>query len=133
MATPCSTKRSVTQVAHRSCTSMADPVPVARRARGSTSIRSVIVRCCWTSGRLVDAYNILLMDPDPAVHEAAAREWCMWEDAHVSTTPEARPNPRYDDARFRLGFARQVTHCWRNNSWLSDDEIVANAHRLAGI
>jgi len=83
--------------------------------------------------RLVDAYNILLMDPDPAVHEAAAREWCLWEDAHVSTTPEARPNPRYDDARFRLGFARQVTHCWSNNSWLSDDEIVLKADRLAGI
>jgi len=83
--------------------------------------------------RLVDAYNMLLMDPDPAVHEAAAIEWCRWEDAHVSTTPDAQPNPRYDDARFRLGFARQVTHCWRNNSWLADDEIVRNAERLAGI
>jgi proline iminopeptidase len=83
--------------------------------------------------RLVDAYNMLLMDPDPAVHEAAALEWCRWEDAHVATTPDAVPNPRYDDARFRLGFARQVTHCWRNNSWLEDDEIVRNADRLAGI
>ncbi|HZY07444.1 MAG TPA: alpha/beta fold hydrolase, partial [Ilumatobacteraceae bacterium] len=83
--------------------------------------------------RLVDAYNILLMDPDPAVQEAAAIEWCRWEDAHVATTPDAAPNPRYDDARFRLAFARQVTHCWRNNSWLDDDEIVRNADRLAGI
>ena len=83
--------------------------------------------------RLVDAYNILLMDPDPAVQEAAAIEWCRWEDAHVATTPDAAPNPRYDDARFRLAFARQVTHCWRNNSWLEDDEIVRNADRLAGI
>jgi len=83
--------------------------------------------------RLVDAYHALLMDPDPAVHEAAAVEWCRWEDAHVATTPDAAPNPRYDDARFRLGFARQVTHCWRNNSWLADDELVRNAERLAGI
>jgi len=83
--------------------------------------------------RLVDAYNILLMDPDPAVQQAAAIEWCRWEDAHVATTPDAAPNPRYDDARFRLAFARQVTHCWRNNSWLEDDEIVRNADRLAGI
>jgi proline iminopeptidase len=83
--------------------------------------------------RLVDAYNILLMDPDPAVQEAAAIEWCRWEDAHVATTPDAAPNPRYDDARFRLAFARQVTHCWRNSSWLEDDEIVRNADRLAGI
>jgi hypothetical protein len=41
--------------------------------------------------------------------------------------------PRYDDARFRLGFARQVTHCWRHSSWLVHDEIVQNAGRLAGI
>lgn len=83
--------------------------------------------------RLVDAYHTLLMDPDPAVHEAAAAAWCRWEDAHVSTTPGWRPNPHHDDPRFRLGFARQVTHCWRNDSWLAPDEIVGNAGRLAHI
>jgi proline iminopeptidase len=84
--------------------------------------------------RLVDAYNTLLMDPDPAVHEAAAQAWCDWESAHIATTPAlGRRNSRYDDPRFRLGFARQVTHCWRNDSWLAPDEIVANADRLAGI
>ena len=55
--------------------------------------------------RLVDAYNRLLMDPNPAVHHAAAAAWCRWEDAHVATVPGAAPNPRYLDARFRLGFA----------------------------
>jgi proline iminopeptidase len=83
--------------------------------------------------RLVDAYNRLLMDPDPAVREAAAIAWCRWEDAHVATTPGAVPNRRYDDPEFRLGFARQVTHGWRHDSWLGPDEIVANAGRLAGI
>lgn len=47
--------------------------------------------------------------------------------------PQAVPNPRYEDPRFRLGFARQVTQCWRNDSWLSDDELVENATRLVGI
>ena len=42
--------------------------------------------------RLVDAYHTLLMDPDPAVREAAAVAWCRWEDAHVATTPGASPN-----------------------------------------
>ena len=81
--------------------------------------------------RLADAYNRLLMDPDPAVHDAAAEAWCRWEDAHVATTPGATPNPRYDDPRFRLAFARQVTHCWRNDSWLEPDELVRHADRLA--
>ncbi|HEX2785948.1 MAG TPA: prolyl aminopeptidase, partial [Ilumatobacteraceae bacterium] len=83
--------------------------------------------------RIIDAYNQLLMDPDPAVRAAAAMAWCRWEDAHVATTADAVPNPRYLDARFRLGFARQVTHCWRHDCWLAPDEIVRNAHRLAGI
>ncbi len=83
--------------------------------------------------RLVDAYHRLLTDPDPAVRDAAAVAWCRWEDAHVATTPPAQPNPRYADPRFRLGFARQVTHCWRHNSWLAPDEIVSNAGRLAAI
>jgi proline iminopeptidase len=83
--------------------------------------------------RLVDAYHALLIDPDSAVREAAAMAWCRWEDAHVATTPGAVPNPRYDDPAFRLGFARQVTHCWRHDSWLGPDEIVANADRLGGI
>ena len=83
--------------------------------------------------RIVDAYHTLLMDPDPAVHAPAAAAWCRWEDAHVTTTPGATPNPRYADARFRLGFARQVTHCWRHSAWLGPDEIVRNAGRLAGI
>lgn len=83
--------------------------------------------------RLVDAYNTLLMSPHADVHNAAAAAWCRWEEAHVATTSTARPNARYLDASFRLGFARQVTHCWRHDSWLADDEIVRRADRLADI
>jgi hypothetical protein len=32
---------------------------------------------------LADAYAALLFDADPAVRDHAAREWCVWEDAHV--------------------------------------------------
>jgi len=83
--------------------------------------------------RLVEAYRRLLMDPDAAVHDAAARAWCEWETVHVSTTPDRLPNPRFSDPRFRLGFARQVTHCWSANSWLEPDEILDQAYRLRGI
>jgi proline iminopeptidase len=83
--------------------------------------------------RLVDAYNQLLMDPDPAVHTAAAAAWCRWEDAHVATVPGAVPSPHFLDARYRLGFARQVTHCWRHDSWLQPNEMLGNVHKLAGI
>lgn len=83
--------------------------------------------------RVVEAYNILLMDPDPSIRVPAAAAWCKWENAHVSTTAISRPNPRFEDPKFQLGFARQVTHCWRHNNWLSDNQILLNADRLANI
>jgi proline iminopeptidase len=82
---------------------------------------------------LVDAYARLLHDPDPAVREQAARDWCAWEDAHVRTRTGQPPNPRYQDPRFRLCFARLVTHYWRHAAWLEDDALLRDVHRLAGI
>jgi proline iminopeptidase len=83
--------------------------------------------------RLVDAYNTLLMDSDPRVREAAALAWCRWEQAHIGGGSTGWTYRRFADATFRLGFARQVTHCWRRDSWLGADEIVQNASRLARI
>lgn len=82
---------------------------------------------------LVDAYATLLFDPDPTVREHAAREWCAWEDAHVSLTPGHVPNPRYEDAEFRLRLARLVTHYWRNAAFLEEDQLLRDARTLDGI
>ncbi|WFU72195.1 prolyl aminopeptidase [Bradyrhizobium sp. CB2312] len=82
---------------------------------------------------LVDAYAIMLADADEAVRDAAAREWCLWEDAHVSLTPGHQPNPRYDDAEFRLRFARLVTHYWRNAAFLENGRLIRDATKLNGI
>ena len=83
--------------------------------------------------RLVDAYAGLLFDPDPAVQDHAAREWCAWEDAHVSLAPDSQPNPRYDDPEFRLRFARLVTHYWRHAAFLEEDQLLRDAAMLDGI
>ena len=80
--------------------------------------------------RILDAYHRLLMDPDPQIRDSAAVAWCRWEEALVGDASEAWTNSRYEDPAFRLGFSRQVTHCWRNNSWLAPDEIVRNVGRL---
>ena len=82
---------------------------------------------------LVDAYATLLFDSDPAVRAHAAREWCAWEDAHVSLTPGHVPSPRYEDPEFRLGFARLVTHYWRNAAFLEEDQLLRDAPTLDGI
>jgi proline iminopeptidase len=81
--------------------------------------------------RLVDAYAEMLFDPE--MQEVAAREWCRWEDAHVSLAPGHRPSPRYEDPAFRLRFARLVTHYWRNAAFQADTPILERAHDLDGI
>lgn len=84
-------------------------------------------------GDLAAAYARLLADPDPAVHDAAAREWCRWEDTHVSLMPGWGPDPRYDNPLFRLIFARLVTHYWSNGCFLSDNQVFGNMQTLNGI
>ena len=70
---------------------------------------------------LVGAYYRLLNSPDLAVREMAAAEWCRWEDAVVSG---GEPNPRYDDPRFQMAFARIVTHYFHHGAWLEPRQIV---------
>ncbi|MGI8827412.1 MAG: prolyl aminopeptidase [Chloroflexota bacterium] len=82
---------------------------------------------------LVDAYATLLFDSDPGVREYAAREWCTWEDAHVSLGPGHRPSPRFEDPDFRLRFSRLVTHYWRNAAFLEDNQLLRDAPTLDGI
>jgi proline iminopeptidase len=51
----------------------------------------------------------------------------------VSVLPGARPDPRYTDPKFRLAFARLVTHYWAHAAWLEDGALLRGASRLDGI
>jgi proline iminopeptidase len=84
-------------------------------------------------GNLVEAYYRLLNHPDVTIREKAARDWCDWEDALVSLESDDERNPRYDDPRFRMAFARIVTHYFHHHAWLEDGILLRDAHRLAGI
>jgi proline iminopeptidase len=90
------------------------------------------------AGSLPAAYSRLLHSPDRDVREKAAADWCAWEDTHVSVL-EKDPDPRYRDARFRLTFARLVTHYWANDHFLDDNltiddsYLLRHAQRLRGI
>ncbi len=82
---------------------------------------------------LVDVYAALAFSSDPELRELAAREWCAWEDTHVSLSPGYTPNRRFEDRAFRLLFTRLVTHYWRHAAFLSDDRLIHNASLLNGI
>ncbi len=85
-------------------------------------------------GNLAAAYSQLLHDPDPAVRDRAARDWCDWEDTHVATHGAGiQPSKRYEDPRFRLRFARLVSHYWGNAGFLEEGVLAREAGKLAGI
>lgn len=84
-------------------------------------------------GDLAAAYHRLLISPDKMSHEPAASAWCEWEKSILASTPGYKPNPRWNDPRFRLCFARLVTHYWANSAWLREGEIMSDLNRLEGI
>ncbi|MEU8959298.1 prolyl aminopeptidase [Streptomyces sp. NPDC048518] len=83
-------------------------------------------------GDLAAAYHRLLESPDAEVRARAARAWTDWETACVPAPP--RSVERYEDADFRAGFARTVTHYFAHDHWLGGDEVVLrDAGSLRGI
>lgn len=88
---------------------------------------------CDRDASIVDGYARLLADPDPRIRHKAARDWCDWEESHVNLGPEPRPNPRYNDPRFRMCFARLVTHYWRHGAWRVEGELLAGVDQIAHI
>lgn len=81
---------------------------------------------------LVGAYAALMNDPDRAVREKAAADWCAWEDAVLSLEGMGTPyTDRVDDTR--LGFVRICSHYFAHGAWLEEGALIRDAHRLAGI
>jgi proline iminopeptidase len=86
-------------------------------------------------GDLVAAYDGLINGShDPAVRLRAIRDWVTWEDAILSLEEGyVSPHPRWADDAYRIAFARLVTHYFAHAAWLDENELLANAGRLAGI
>ncbi|MGH3904289.1 MAG: alpha/beta fold hydrolase [Pseudonocardiaceae bacterium] len=85
------------------------------------------------AGDLCAAFARLLADPDPQVRAHAARQWCAWEDTHMSLAPGWAPDLSDRPPEFQLIFARLVTHYWSQGYFLEEGEILARMHRLADI
>jgi proline iminopeptidase len=84
-------------------------------------------------GNLAAAYSRLLESADPVVRAQAARDWCAWEDVHVSLGTGWMPYPPFQDPAFRMTFARLVTRYWANAAFLDDGQLLRDVDRLAGI
>ena len=94
-----------------------------RRARG---------RAGATSSRPTTGCSTAPRTPRSA--SRPSRDWTAWEDAILSLEEGyAVPHPRWADERYRIAFARLVTHYFAHAAWLEEDELLRERHRLAGI
>ena len=85
-------------------------------------------------GDLIAAYHKRLTSPDPAIQLEAARAWSAWEGKTLSLLPDAERVRRFSEDAYALAFARIECHYFVNGGFFrSDDQLIANAHRLRGI
>ncbi|WP_394617928.1 prolyl aminopeptidase [Lentzea sp. JNUCC 0626] len=81
---------------------------------------------------VVRAYADLMENPDRAVREAAAAEWCRWEDTVLSLEnfgqPDVFSGRPSDDV---IALVRIIAHYYANAGFV--DDLLGGAAKLAGI
>ncbi len=82
---------------------------------------------------LARAYDRLLQGPDLAAREAAAAEWCAWEDAVIALDAGHKPGSTWDDPVAQMAFARLCAHYFSHHGFLPAGGLLRNADRLHGI
>ncbi|MBF6357127.1 prolyl aminopeptidase [Nocardia higoensis] len=82
-------------------------------------------------GDLVEAYHRLLHSPDPAVVEAAAVAWSVWEGSTSSLLPRPERVAESADPRFATAFARIENHYFRNGGFLEEGQLLRDIDRIA--
>ena len=84
-------------------------------------------------GDLVSAYYRRLTGRDEVARMAAAKAWSLWE-AHASTLlPKAAVVDHFGNPHTALSLARIECHYFMHDSFLQQDQILDNVHRLRDI
>ena len=83
-------------------------------------------------GDAIAAYHDLLFDPDPAIHGPAAVAWSTWEAATITLEPDADLIATFAEPAYALAFARIENHYFVHAGWLTEGQLIADAHRLRG-
>lgn len=85
-------------------------------------------------GDMIAAYYRRLTDADPKIQLEAARAWSIWEGTTLSLQQDPERIKLFGADDYAIAFARIECHYFANAGFFSrDDELLANAHRLAGI
>ncbi|NKE57327.1 prolyl aminopeptidase [Lentzea sp. PSKA42] len=83
---------------------------------------------------VVRAYADLMENPDRAVREQAALEWCRWEDTVLSLESFGKATVFGDRASDDIiALARIIAHYYANLGFVEDGSLLRDAGKLAGI
>lgn len=84
-------------------------------------------------GDMIRAYHRMLTSSNELERMAAAKAWATWE----GRTATLRTNQAFVDSfaepHRALSLARLEAHFFINDTFMEEDQLVRNAHRLAGI
>jgi proline iminopeptidase len=83
---------------------------------------------------MVAAYYRRLTGPDKAVQIAAAKAWSIWEGTTLAMKQDPERIRSFGADHYAIAFARIECHYFVHGGFLtSDDQLLRDAHRLAGI
>lgn len=83
---------------------------------------------------MVGAYHKLLTGTDQAAQLAAAKAWSVWEGSTLALRQDPGRIAAFGSDHYAIAFARIECHYFKNGGFLEhDDQLLANAHRLASI
>ncbi|MBZ6076617.1 prolyl aminopeptidase [Microvirga puerhi] len=84
-------------------------------------------------GDLMAAYRKRLTHPDPAVQQAAASAWSLWEGETITLLPNQDYSNQFGDDHYALAFARIENHYFVNEGFFEEGQLLRDAARLKGI
>ena len=82
---------------------------------------------------LLNAYYTRLTGNDDLVRRVAAKAWASWEGRATTLEPQQKRIDHFTDPPHANSLARISCHYFRQNCFLKDNEVLANAKALADI
>lgn len=82
---------------------------------------------------MIAAYRKRLVSDDPAVQQAAARAWSLWEGRTLTLLPDPTLAEVFGGDAYALAFARIENHYFVHQGFMEEGQLLRDAHKLAGI
>lgn len=84
-------------------------------------------------GDFLAAYYKRLTGSDEIARMAAAKAWSVWEGVCATLRPNPSVVDHFSDPHVALSLARIEAHYFVNKIFMAENQLLADAHKLAGI